>query len=253
VKFFLLFLIPSFFSLELRADIINIASDPWFPYTGKNSDESGYVIELVTEIFKEAGHTVKYSALPWSRAIDLTRRGKLNAIACCYKEEARDFIFPKEEVGDSINRFYSLRPFKYSGVSSLKGLRIGVVKDYFYGEVVDKFLENNKLKIEQAKLEPVKANFKMLNRSRLDLVIANEYVAKSVIKRLNLNNIYASKKSLESSKKLWLCFSPNSPDSNKYSKIYSKGIEKFRSNGKLKRILMKYGLQDWKSSFKNEM
>jgi len=45
---------------------------------------------------------------------------------------------------------------------------------------------------------------------------------------------------------VYIAFSPFFKQSKTYAKILSDGIIKYRKNGKLQKILNKYGLKDWK-------
>ena len=48
----------------VSADTITIASDPWMPHTGYTEDRHGYILDIATAIFKEAGHDVEYVVRP---------------------------------------------------------------------------------------------------------------------------------------------------------------------------------------------
>lgn len=46
--------------------------------------------------------------------------------------------------------------------------------------------------------------------------------------------------------KIYIAFSPEIKDSQRYAQILSKGIKELRKSGRLKEILSKYDLMDWK-------
>ena len=113
------------------------------------SPAPGYGIEIAVQVFEKAGHTVKYTIVPWSRAVLRTIKGNHNVIIGAYKEDAPDFIFPDEEFGISQLALYGKKgcTFEYKGTKSLIGKELGVIKGYSYGEEIDKF-SSVPLKIE---------------------------------------------------------------------------------------------------------
>ena len=45
---------------------------------------------------------------------------------------------------------------------------------------------------------------------------------------------------------VFIAFSPAKKESAEYAKILTDGLKKLRETGELKKILAKYGLEDWK-------
>ncbi len=89
-------------SLQASAETITIRSDPWCPHTcDPKTGKNGILIDIATEIFASHGHEVNYEILNWGRSIEETRRGKFNSIAGAYKNDAPDFIFPKNPQGQT--------------------------------------------------------------------------------------------------------------------------------------------------------
>jgi len=248
-----------FFSVGVHADTITIKSDEWCPFNCEpGSDSPGYMIEVARIIFQKAGHTLIYESMPWSRSIDQTRKGNIDAIPGASKGEVPDFIFPDEEFGASMTYFFVKKgtSWKYKDVSSLAKVRIGVQDDYEYGEGIDEYIEKNKntTSVQAVKSEdPVSLNLKKLIKGKIDAVPEDKlvflYNAKKmgvldqveevgVIPTLNMEDFEATK--------VYIAFSPANPKSVEYAKLLSNGIKEMRASGELQKILDKYGLADWK-------
>ena len=128
------------------AETITLVADEWPPYNDDpSSGQKGYGVELMERIFKEAGIDLDYQILPWSRAIQMVEQGTRDALIGATKEEVPDFVFPQEAVGLSKLAILvrSDSTFRYQGIDSLKGMQIGALKGYEYGEEIDTFLKNH--------------------------------------------------------------------------------------------------------------
>lgn len=231
-----------------HADKIIIASDPWMPHTGHEEGDNGYILDLAIAILEEAGHDVEYVVRPWSRAISDTREGKLNAIAACFQEEAEDFIFPDNAIGLSRSVFYANTSlnWEYTGPDSLEPLVLGVIQDYSYGEELDEYLAANQGDKYRVHVffgdDPQIRMIEMLNRGRIDTMIVDQLVIENLIIRLNLRSDHIEIVTDMGADDLWLGFSPAVEESAEYAQIISDGIERYRNNGKMAKILGKYGL-----------
>ena len=61
-------------------EIITISTLAYFPWTGKNLKDHGFVNPVITEAFQRKGDTVKYTYLPWKRAVAEAKEGKYSAL-----------------------------------------------------------------------------------------------------------------------------------------------------------------------------
>lgn len=251
---FLISLLLVFASLTV-ADEITIVADEWAPYNGEpDSSEQGYGIEIAKHIFKVAGHTVIYKVIPWSRAIKSTRYGKYNAIIGTTKNEVPDFIFPEEEFGISANSFFVKKggpweAWEFKGVESLLTVKIGLIKDYSYGVILDNFFKTNKNIIEYIHGEdPLLLNIKKLLIGRFDVIIedANVFLQKAMQMGVSNQIIKAKSKKDTEDNRIYIAFAPKNTKSKEYAEIFTRGIKNLRISGELGKIIAKYGLEDWK-------
>lgn len=241
--FLFFFLTPS---LSLGAERITLVADAWCPYNCEpNAGKPGFMIEVARDIFRQHGIDVDYKILPWGRAIQMTREGKFDAIVGAYKTDAPDFIFPALPMAESQQTFYATQnsPWKYTSINSLKGLSLGTIKNYSYGDSIDNYIVEHPTEVQAVSGEDaVQKNINKLLAGRIqtfveDRAVMNYYIAnapeKFSIKEAGHEDLY----------QVYIAFSPNpnKPNSARYAKILSEGLKDYKSSGKLKAVWAKYG------------
>ncbi|HPO50801.1 MAG TPA: transporter substrate-binding domain-containing protein, partial [Spirochaetota bacterium] len=210
------------------------------------------LIEIAEVIFKKHKHNVDYKVMPWSRAISEAEKGKINAIAGAYYEDAPDFLFPKNEQGKSRELIFTGKNKKivYNGINSLYSITLGVVKDYSYGDEIDQYILKNKdqsnLIYEIAGENSLESLLKMLKTDRIGALIENEIVMQNYLFEKKMENDIVPIGVLRDEVKVFIAFSPAIANSKTYAEILSSGMGDIRKTGELKQILAKYGLKDWK-------
>lgn len=61
-------------------DEITLRADEWCPYNcAPDADKKGFMVDIATAVFEEAGHKVDYKLMPWARAVADTKEGKFTA------------------------------------------------------------------------------------------------------------------------------------------------------------------------------
>lgn len=250
-----LLLLPVLLTLPIpsQADTINLVADEWCPYNCEpDTDEPGYMIEIAQRVFSEAGHTVTYRTLNWSRSVEDTRHGKYDGIVGASKPEAEDFVFPDENLGDSANSFFVTKEnsWRYQGMPSIEKVRIAVIKDYEYGTLLDDYIAANKTDLKKVQVATgdtaLEKNFTKLVNGRIAVVIEDGAVGRYTAKSMGLADKVQFAGNDGDPSDLYIAFSPKNPKSQEYAKILSKGIERLRSSGELQTILEKYGQTDWR-------
>ncbi len=88
----------------------------------------------------------------------------------------------------------------------------------------------------------------MTEAKRLDGFIENPLVLEYNLKLMkkNIKKFKAVGPNLANDPDLFISFAPGHPKSKEYAKILDLGMVEMRKSGRLKAILAKYGLQDWK-------
>ena len=211
------------------------------------------MVDIAKSIFSKVGHTIVYKIKPWKRTIIEVRKGKINGAIGPYIEDCPDFIFPKNELAKiGFNIFVKKdNPWVYNGVSSLEGIRLGVVSGYSYGEKIDSYIAKNKKNSSKIHTNygntPLRHNIKkLLAGNSIDAVIATKSVFLYTANKLNVKDQVKSAGIVTKSKEAYIAFSPVLKSSKEYAQILSNGMVELRESGELEKILNKYGLTDWK-------
>lgn len=250
----ILLLVLSLFVSILRAEneTIVIGADSWCPVNCEpNSDNPGYMIEIAKKIFQEQAVKVEYKLMPWSRAIVEAEKGNIQAIVGAFKGDAPHFIYPQEELGLIGNSFFThvYNPWHFQGIDSLEQITLGTVKGYEYGDTVSQYVANkeNTGKIVEMTggKNVLSRSFNMLLANRIDVIVEANTVFWYEAKKANLADSVKFAGQASKPKKVYIAFAPNGEFSKKYAKILSAGVVNLRASGELKKIMSKYGLQDW--------
>ncbi len=236
------------------ADTLTIRTDAWPPYSDDpGSEQPGYMVEVLQEIFGAKGVEIDYQLMPWEQCLKTVEKGRFDAVIGTDTEEAPGFVFPEESFGKYQSAFYVKKgyPWNYRGINSLKQIRLGVIHGYDYGGELGEYVESDSGtdKIYTIKDEDALPKLlKMLKAGRIDAIVDNLPVVEFTLKDENFERgeiVYAGSEDISSSD-LFVAFSPAKESSKEYAKIFDDGLKKLRSSGKLQVILAKYGVQDWK-------
>lgn len=242
-------------TLPVGADVISLRADEWCPYNcDPGSDESGYMIEIVTLVFEKAGHTIDYQTLSWSRAVLDAQTGKYTGLIGATKAEVPEFIFPEEPLGVASDFLWVKKgnPWRYAGVDSLKQIKLGAIQDYDYGEEVLAYMDEHKdsLSVQVAVGEKaLEKNITKLEMGRIDALIENKAVFQYTVHGLAKADLFEEAGEISDTLEnnlVYIAFSPALPQSQEYARILTEGIRELRASGEFQKILDRYGVSDWK-------
>tara|TARA_B100001109_G_scaffold255890_1_gene262369 strand:- start:94494 stop:95279 length:786 start_codon:yes stop_codon:yes gene_type:complete len=111
---------------------IKVVAPEWEGYT--NPDGSGLYWQVLKKIYEPAGVHVKYSNVPWNRAMKMVTRYSLyNAIVGEYLDtEEEGLIFPDYPIDVEYMSVLTTksRNLPWNGTGSLAGKNVGWIKDY---------------------------------------------------------------------------------------------------------------------------
>ncbi len=127
-----------FFSIQVNSTTLTAAQDPWPPFvTEKSSLGNGISIDLLKAAMKTQGYEIDFKILPWSRALDEVSKGRIDLLpATWFTQERTKFLLYSEPYLSNELTFIKRAgdPFEYSGLSSLDGKVVGIVRGYGYGD-----------------------------------------------------------------------------------------------------------------------
>ncbi|MEK6746498.1 MAG: transporter substrate-binding domain-containing protein [Pseudomonadota bacterium] len=243
-----------------KKEVITVIADTWCPYNcNPKSPHPGFMIDIVKQAFAKHNIDVEYTTMPWTRAIEETRKGMHTAIIGASTEDAPDFIFPTTNQGLMINNLYvkNGNPWRYSGVNSLKKIVFGAIDGYSYNDEIDSYIKKYKLNPTYIEMmsgnDALAINVSKLIRGKIGVTIESKYVMDYYLSQNNLKDKIVDIASLPPSSRdgLYIAFTPkNKKISQKYANIISEETKNMRASGELKKIMDNYGLSDWEIDYK---
>ncbi len=235
-----------------NAEQITIRADVWYPHNGEpKSSMPGYMIEIANKLFIAKGIEVNYDTLPWERALTMTRNGDIDCVVGAATGDAPDFVFPSEPLGRDQSTAFVKKgsAWKYGGVPSLSKVKLGVIEGYSYVTDVDEYIKANKSNTNIQSVAgdtPLEQNMRKLAAGRIDVIIESRPVFLATAGKLGMSEKFAEAGTVGEPNDLFIACSPKRDSSKRFTRILSEGVPALRASGKLKMILSKYGLQDWK-------
>jgi len=233
--------------------VIRVVGDSWCPYNcAPGSEHPGYVIEIATEIFKKAGYRLNYQTVPWTRSLNGVKDGSYDAAVGAAKGDIPEAIFPEEPIGFVQNSMFVRKgeQWKFTGMDSLKSIRLGVVGDYYYSNEINAYLDANQgSQYIDVMLgdNVVERSITKLLESKIDVYIEDPNVAYYTAAQMGLDRgKLAIAGELNEPDGIYIAFSPKNPQSARWAAILSQGIKELRQSGRLAEILKWYGVKDWK-------
>ncbi|MCP3924283.1 MAG: transporter substrate-binding domain-containing protein [Desulfobacterales bacterium] len=245
MKKIILILIILFFSVTIclaQTRVVTSASNPWPPFVDPDHPKMGVTIEVVTAAFKTQGYILQHKIIPWTRAVGMVKAGKIDIIPCMWKtDERKNYLLFSKPYAFNKLKFIKRKgdKFEYSGLKSLKGKKVGIIRGYGYGDE----LMNSKL-FTRFPVNNLILNIRKLVAGRIDLTLEDEIVAKNQISKKEPENFKKIEftRNYISNKGLYVTCALKNPSHKSIIKAFNKGLQKIKSNGTLKKIFKSYGL-----------
>lgn len=238
----LLLTVSALFSFVVQAATITAAQDPWAPFVQKDNVNPGVSVEIITEAFKTQGHTVDFKIMPWTRALNEVKSGKVDVlVATWFTSERTAFLKYSEPYLENSLKFIKRKGdgFEYNGMDSLSGKTVGIIRNYGYG---DEFL--NATNFNKPEANDLVANAKKLMAKRIDLTLEDELVAKSTLSGAGMNVAdFEFTANALSVNPLHVTSGLANPNNGQYIEAFNKGLAEIKANGTFDKILAKYGIQ----------
>lgn len=247
----LLFMLLAAAGVASAKGVITLAADEWCPYNCvPGSAAPGYMVELARKAFEPLGIEVRYEVLNWARAVSDARSGAFTGVIGAIEADAEGFVFPRVAQGMDDSHFFIRKGYawKFAGVDSLRTQRVGIIRDYSYGEALDAYFqelgEGDHVQIASGD-NGAETNLKKLLAERIDVVIANPYVFEHLIKEVGVQTQVESVGPQGDPTPLYIAFSPAEPRAAEYAERLAAATQAMRASGELAALLAKYGLHDW--------
>lgn len=246
----ILIVLVGHFSLNLCAKetkILRLGFDPWCPHTCAGTDE-GVGFEITRMAFQLQGFQIESKIESWSKSIELARKGELDGIVGALVTDAPDFIFPISEIGFQQSCIYALfnsNQKQISQLTELKGMKLGLVKGYAYGESIDHIVANptkdGPMLDFISGVETTQRLLQKLQKNRIDLFAEDKSVVQYYLSshpEVKIKEIYCLRP-----EKIFVAFSPkNKERSEMLSNLFNSGYGQLKKTDQIDRIFKKYGL-----------
>ena len=241
VALFSLFFIS--LSAFAQADKIIVVYTDWFPYTyQENGAASGFEIETFKAVMKNMNMEAEFENYPWQRCLFNLKEGKADALISLLKTPEREEFtyFPENHISLSRTVLFTTadKNIKFTGsYEELKGLLIGVILGFTYGDAFDKatFLQKDESRDTEMLLTK-------LVKGRNDLGAENQAVVSASARKMGVADKIRFLEPPIHTQKLYVGFS-KAKNLKKLSEDFSRQLGEFRNSDAYKAILEKYGVK----------
>lgn len=162
---------------------LHFCNSHWPPYSYGDANGravGGYAVDFMKEIFARTGRPVRLSILPWLRCLKMAERGDVDGIMLLTaSEERKQFLIMTDPLLSDANVFWYRRDNPGAqerlAFEELRGLRIGVVAGFNYGEAFNRAVTEYGLILDEA--PSILSNFRRLDRNWIDVFPVNRLAA----------------------------------------------------------------------------
>lgn len=225
-----------------NAQEIKARADAWCPYNCQPDQKNpGYLIEILNKTFGK----VDYKLLGWEQTLDDVKNGTYDVAVGASANEAPDLIYPKEKLGEVNSSIITKKGSKISvtDVNSLKQYKLGYVKDYYYSEKLNKYIETPGANVFAVTGDNVTEDLVMaLIEEKVDAIVEDANVADYVIESKGYSGIF-DYFSLGEKSPVSLGFSPKNPKSKEYAEKIDQTVLEMKKTGEYDKLLKKYSIK----------
>lgn len=241
IRVVMVWMLSLFSSLCYGANILTAAQDDWPPFVIEK-DNSGLAVEIVRSAFASQHISLEVNYVPWARVLYEVKKNRFDLIiGAWYSEERSEYLEFSQPY--FINRIVFVtgkdNPTEYAEIDDLKGLSVGVVRGYAYGEDFDR-----DTRFHRDSVKDDVSNLHKLLAKRIDVTVGDPMVLKYVAQQhgLKIGAIRFSQTDL-SANPLHVAVSKTHPDRQAILDTFNRGLSVIQNNGTYLKLLQKYGAQ----------
>lgn len=200
-------------------------------------------MQIVRAAYHSQGYDVEMHFVPWSRALNGIKYGQYDILPDPWwtQERAIFMQFSDPYMKNEI-KFIKRKggPFEYTGIGSLTGKLVGIIRGYGYG---DEFL--NATNFNRSEVDQVVQNIRKLVLGRIDLTLEDEIVARSIIRHEAPELLYQIEftQNTLSTQELHVSSGLNNPRHQVLIEAFNRGLAIIKTNGTYDKILRENGLK----------
>lgn len=233
-------------------ETVRVRADLWPPFNSHPGlGKEGYMIEVLRQIFQKRGLEIDYQLATWTEALEAAKSGECDAVVGVSQLEAAGLVLPAEDFGRAGTGFYVRAgdPWRFAGVESLKGKRLGCAIDYDYGPLLNNYIKENLSSgniVQFGGDEAADKNINELLCGRIDVALECPVVMEYRLNEFGANDKVIAAGPILDREPIYAAFTPRDEKGYRLAEIFDQGLAELRRNGELARIMAKYGLKDWK-------
>lgn len=223
----------------------------WFsdvPYAYRDTDGEirGLNIDIARTALRQMGCEAQFVEMPWARALVELEQGRLDILPGALRKPEREvFAYFSRPINRSPNVLFigkaAAKKYRINKLSDLLGtdFRLAAQIDVSYGADYDALLKSPEFKANLSPLTMRLGAWKMLERDRIDGIIADEVTGLLELQRLGMANIVSKKRVIVSEEPAAYAFGKktNSPD---FVKAFDNTFNAMLADGRYKEIAQRH-------------
>ncbi len=237
-------------SEQLVSNVVQITTEEYPPFTTTNLKHNGLMSHIVSEAFLLENITVEYIFMPAARSYSAAGNGLVDGTLPWAKSDDRavHFLYSEPIFDVGWETFYFRKDSMLNWDSSvrdyttLKGLTIGAIISYDYGDDFRAAEKNNVISV--IRVSRLKQLFEMLLSGHVDMVISKEFVADYTLQheftQQQIAQLDFSPENNAPPSYDYLLFSKRKPTAEYYLRALNSGLKKLHFSGRYYELIENY-------------
>lgn len=227
---------------------ITFVADEWCPFNcTPNAEKEGYVMEIIRSSFG-SNHEIEYKLSSWPDALKQVEVGSADCAIGASTTEAPNFIYMEKTIGKTIVSMWVKKdnPWRYEGPASISDINIATQEGWEYishefNQAIKKHKKITYISGETA----VEDGIALLDSGKVDMYIESSSVFEYKANSKGMKEKFVEAGYTSSPVDLYIACSPVKTSTSVIVGILDRNLTIMRKNGKLEKILKKYGVKDW--------
>jgi len=211
--------------------------DAPIPPGSDSSKLKGYSWDMLRSSLHAMGYSIELHVYPWTRAMKYTEEGYVDVLFPTAKTKEREKkLYYSQEYVDQVKYLVYTRKdstITWSGLMSLNGLTVGVMRGWNYGERWDS-LDS----LKKYPLSKIIQGFKMLHRNRLDGFAGYEINFDYTLEKNNMKSLFKKHPAFDKCEEFLV--GPKNTRILQILKDFDEGKKKIIMNGTFDEIIEKW-------------
>ncbi len=146
-------------------------------FTGEDGKPAGFFVDLVEEIGKREGWTIKYEHCEWADCLRRVEDGRIDLMPDVAYSIERDerFDFHKKPVAESWSRVYTSPSKAIAIMSDLNGRKVALLEDSIQQKALEQMVGRFGYHVEVVPARSMEEAFRMVADGRADAALTNRF------------------------------------------------------------------------------